>query len=693
MQPWYNTRNAIYWYDQYALNEHESSFARYDPDRITGELVDTGAGVIALYASNQYGITYYPSRHWPQHPGLGGRDYPGELAERLRRHGRRIVMYANWLDSKHPEWQFVPARGPAPKYDFPLVSWADPDRPDWQVRDLAGGGWLLPCIFSPHRTRILHIMREIAERYAPDGLHLDMVTFPDICVCDICRPELERICDTDELTSATIARHWKAVLDRQNGGISALMAEVAGICRDHGAISTPNFFAVPIEEAVRGNERSWLGSLDVAVSECFEAFRAPLTDLNTTSLIARWHRAIGKPSWILRTGHPMYYSHWPISKTQWEISAAACKANGVAVFGPCGVGARPDTTSARSLLEHARHGLEFFLQDSDLADSAFPDSQVALGWSWRTRRAAAPGQDAKAWAAEFAGWSRLLIEEHVPFDVLVIDGAEASSLDRYELIILPGLTNISSDDRDRLRDYVRNGGCILATGPTSLPGEASGQGDFALADVLGANCVGSVTGPFAVDVAGDAGPVAGRFYRVESRGTVLSRRIEVDSSSNVRDSDDPLPVGPGRWPTLCGHAYGRGRSVYAAFEVGRYFEEHGDWHVRDWMTAALEHALPERHLVVRAPRTVEATVWRTTTSDRLIVHLANRTVAYSLPTHRRQPLEIVPVHDVEIEIEAPGDEPAVSARQAQISWDVRDRKLLVRVRELGAYAAVVVDLE
>ena len=69
-------------YDQYALNEQAAAFAKYDPDRITAELVATGADTIVVYAANQFSIAYYPSKVWPQHPNLKGRDYVGDLFSR-----------------------------------------------------------------------------------------------------------------------------------------------------------------------------------------------------------------------------------------------------------------------------------------------------------------------------------------------------------------------------------------------------------------------------------------------------------------------------------------------------------------------------------------------------------------------------------------------------------------------------------
>jgi len=58
--------------------------AIYEPERIVEESVEVGADIVAVYATNQFGIAYYPSAIWPQHPNLEGRDYFGELVSRLQ---------------------------------------------------------------------------------------------------------------------------------------------------------------------------------------------------------------------------------------------------------------------------------------------------------------------------------------------------------------------------------------------------------------------------------------------------------------------------------------------------------------------------------------------------------------------------------------------------------------------------------
>ncbi|MFC1461926.1 hypothetical protein ACFLQR_05370, partial [Verrucomicrobiota bacterium] len=381
---WTNKKGTIYWYDQYVLNEQDSAFAKYDPDRITRELLGTGADIIAIYAANQFGIAYYPSAIWPQHPNLKGRDYVGDLTTRLRKHGKKIIHYTNWLESKHPEWRTVGIdRAPSP-FEYQLASWADPADADRGVYDLPGARWLTPCFNSPKRDQVVAIAEEVVERYHPDGFHLDMLIHGDICVCDFCRPALEKICGTKNLTRQTVYDHWQAYIDWRSERSASIFAGVSAVLRKHGIVAAHNTMAPLFVTSQTCVGEEALPSVDVFLSECFNVFQAPCSDLNSTSINVRWQNALGLPSWVLLTSTPVHYAHWPITKAQWLIHASACKANGCRVFGPCGVGARPDTTSSKYLLENVTSGLEFYMKDADLDLGAESDARIALLFSWAT---------------------------------------------------------------------------------------------------------------------------------------------------------------------------------------------------------------------------------------------------------------------------------------------------------------------
>ncbi len=334
---WLKKRQRIYWYDQYALNEQETAFARYDPDRIAAEMAGTGAEIVAVYAANQFSVAYYPSKIWPMHPNLQGRDYFGEVSSRLQAQGQKVIGYINWLESRHPEWYVVPLGGKA-ETEFPLASWADPNNPDWRVQKVPGGSWRFACLNSPRREQVVAIAREIIERYHPDGFHLDMCFNSGVCVCKYCRPTLEKICGTKDITIEAINAHWREFIDWRNECSASLVGAVSAVLREHGVFAAHNGQNPLWLSPMYGFDRNLLPHVDLYLSEIFY-------DLHASDLTMRWHKAIGMPSCELLTSTSPYHGHLSVPLAAWQVSAASAKANGCNILGPCGVGAYPDTTS------------------------------------------------------------------------------------------------------------------------------------------------------------------------------------------------------------------------------------------------------------------------------------------------------------------------------------------------------------
>ncbi|NLG51069.1 MAG: hypothetical protein GX552_13260 [Chloroflexi bacterium] len=694
---WTNKRSRIYWYDQYALNEQETAFAQYDPERIVHELVSTGADIVAVYAANQFGIAYYPSHILPQHPGLKGRDYFGEVSSRLQSQGVKVIAYVNWLNSTHAEWNLVPLGKSQEECtrEKPLVSWADPSQPNGRVQNLAGGAWEFPCPLSPRAQQMTQVAEEIVTRYHPDAFHMDMFHGVGICLCERCRKALEGIFGTQEITAELINDHWAEYISWRTAVSADVVAGVSAVLRKHGVIAAHNA-GVPLLPVSYGFSEAWLPSLDVFLSEAFDAFLAHPTDLNTTSVIVRLQHAVGKPAWILRTSAQIHYAHWPISETQWRIYAAACKANGCKAFGPCGIGAYPDTTSSAQMLSRVKQAFDFYMEDADLDEGATSAAAIALAFSWDTRKHfdEHPASGTVDWAEDFMGWARLLIEEHLPYDIVIADTATAADLAKYTLIILPDLANLSDSACAALREYVSKGGRILATGSTSLRDEkGKTRAEFALAEVLGIANQGSVKGHFAVQLPIGLAPASGTLQHVQSNGVIRSLCAHVDPAGSVGGVKDPMPIGISDWPVWMEHQYACGQAVYVAFDIGRFYELHGDEHIGGWMSEIVDGILPFRQIVVKAPRTVETTLWQQERPRRTIIHLANRTVPWTLPTDSRQPTEIIPLRDIQLSLECEWRNPRVSCRGAQVSARMDGHQLTVSVAELGAYAAILVEPE
>lgn len=87
--------------------------------------------------------------------------------------------------------------------------------------------------------------------------------------------------------------------------------------------------------------------------------------------------------------------------------------------------------------------------------------------------------------AEFRGVIKLLVNQHIPFDTLVFP--DLAELQRYQVVVLPNIQAISTQEADIIRQYVQQGGHIIVTGnaPSSMNEHGVPYANLDLADVLG----------------------------------------------------------------------------------------------------------------------------------------------------------------------------------------------------------------
>ena len=136
-------------------------------------------------------------------------------------------------------------------------------------------------------------------------------------------------------------------------------------------------------------------------------------------------RAFNKPGWQLLTSSHTRHAHLSIPPAWWRVTAATCKANNVAVLGPCGTGAFPDTTTSPELLRNVTDAFALFVKDADLHPGARSQAKVGLVFSWANRKYFHPTTiDARE---ELVGWSQMLIARHIPFDLVIAEEIKSAS--------------------------------------------------------------------------------------------------------------------------------------------------------------------------------------------------------------------------------------------------------------------------
>ena len=244
------------------------------------------------------------------------------------------------------------------------------------------------------------------------------------------------------------------------------------------------------------------------------------------------------------------------------------------------------------------------------------------------------------------GMYQALIEARIPFEMAHDRLLDADRINRYKLLLLPNIAALSDAQCEQLRNYVRQGGSLLATYETSLYDESGTQRkDFGLADLFGVSFEKRRDGPIQNAYFRVTKDSSGRISHpllkgLEDAEILIGGTWQLDVKSEQQADRPPLtwippvtnlPMEKTYWtvkqtdtPGVYMRQAGKGRVVYFPWDIDRLY----------WEVMAQDHALLLRNAVEWAanePRPVEVTglgmfdvtIWKQKNS--MTVHLVNLT--------------------------------------------------------------------
>jgi hypothetical protein len=151
------TYRMLEWEDQYPPSAH------LDVDWAAAMEATRRTGVqsVMVYAKDEWGWAYYPTKIGFRHPHLEG-DLFGREVELARRNGLSVVGYYalgwdNEAGIRHPSWIWRDEQG---------------------TQQSVGLGWYIPCLDTPYRQFVLGMVREVFSNYKIDELWLDDYGIP-----------------------------------------------------------------------------------------------------------------------------------------------------------------------------------------------------------------------------------------------------------------------------------------------------------------------------------------------------------------------------------------------------------------------------------------------------------------------------------------------------------------------------------
>lgn len=603
----------------------ENDPGKFDPDFWLGYFKKVHADGATLSAGGI--VAYYPTVVPFHHRSswLGNLDSFGYLVSGCRKMNMSVIArtdpHATWQDvyESHPEWIAVTSTGEKRRH------WANPDM------------WVT-CALGPYNFEFMsRVHEEIMDLYQPDGIFSNRWAGHGLCYCENCKKNFREYSGKELPVSADrFDPVYQKYLEWSTGRLKELWLKWDGIIRRKKPESRfiPNGFP----------DKVTTGQLSDIVFTDHQARSGYTMPWSNGRVAKELRSSIGmKPlGGIFSVGLEEQY-RWKDS-VQTEDEIRIWVAEGVAS------GMRPWFTKFSGLIYDKRwlstvekiygnlYRIEKYLRNVK------PVARVGLVFSEQTRNYGNEQWQQRA-GDHTSGMYQALIESRVPFEMVNDRLISPGYLEPYKLLILPNVPQLSNDQCNTIRNFVKNGGSILATFETSLyDPEGKRRADFGLADVFGASFDGGVEGPMQnsyMRLRPDSS--TGKFHPVlsglEDAFRIINTiyRIKTKASANLPSPVTLIPTYPDlpmehvypRVPEtdireLYLNEYGAGRSAYFPGDIDRSF----------WQVMCSDHlrltsnvmkwAMNEEPSVeIRGPGVIDVSVWRQENS--MTVHLVNLT--------------------------------------------------------------------
>ena len=651
-EKWYEKSLRRHLFDMHIADWDDQFLADLDPDKLAADLVREKCTAVTVFANTHTGLCNYPTKAGQIHRGLKHRDALGEMIDAARRVGLDVIVYycliyIDWYWDMHPEARFVDADGKSDKV---------------RLQGKAGAPGRLSTLCLNHqgyREFVAAQLSEICTGYDFDGVWLDMTFWPGACYCRTCR---ERYLTE---TGLEIPRRvdwtdpdWMRFHRRRQAWLAEYAALVSGTVKR----LKPGVSVVHQSGAFAGD---WTSGVSLALARHTDWLSADL-------YFSRDEQAIyAKLFYSLSRIKPFEHIHcWYYPNVFEHVVAqspehlrctafAALMNHGATVFidalDPVGtVNEANYQTAGRIYAEIAsyepfiggrfRHDIGIYLNYDAFVDFSANREATTVEVSKHKKAFVAAG--------------RAMLANHLPFGVVTANGL--SRLADYQLVMLPNVSVLSSEEMEALRVYVRDGGSLYASKFTSLlTPDGRLQNDFMLADLFGVSYEGE-TGEIVTYVAPD-GEYAELFapFTAAYPATLQDSQAKVKAAAGARvlatltlPWTDPrgaayasmLADPPGfatASPSLVLNQYGKGRVLYSAGAVEIW--EHDS--LRSVLGRLLRLLLKNPPCFeTDAPRPVEITMFDQAEERRYIVNLLNH----------QQELPNIPIEGIKVRLRMDG---------------------------------------
>jgi hypothetical protein len=589
--------------------------ADFDPDEFAGTLEKARVNSVTCFARCHHGYIYFDTKAFPErrHPHLTC-NLLKEQIEACHARDIRVPIYTtvqwdHYTAEHHPEWLCVTEDGrlegtPPYKAGFKRVQ----------------------CLNSPYTEFLKTHVNEILTTFPVDGLFFDIVQSND-CSCHRCRSSMMEL-SLDPSNPEARRCYGEEVVD-------SFKREMTHFVRDRNDACSIFYNSGHIGPQIRTSASAYTHfELECLASGGWGYMHFPFTIRYARTLGLDCMGMTGKFHTIWGDFHS-FKSHPALEFECFRMQALNAK---------CSIG---DQLHPRGKICSTTYDLigSIYTQieaKEPWCENAKPLSEIGL---------LSPEESTSVRIGEsVVGAVRILEEGGHQFDVL----DSKSDLSPYSLLILPDEIPVSEKFAQELRDYLTNGGSLIASYRSGL--KPTGEG-FALKE-FGIDLVGDA--PYSPDFILPEGEMGQglprsehvmylRALEVEPRGAEILCRVIAPyfnrtfrhfcSHQHTPSSGEPAYPGALRTGTV----------IYFAHPLFTIYGQKAPLWCKTLVLNAVRILLPDPLLRLKAPSTTVATLNSQDEQNRWVLHLL-----HYIPERRGKELDtiedVIPLHNIEASV-------------------------------------------
>ena len=485
-----------YWYQKPLLIQQtvlrEIDAKNYDAEIVVNYLKETGCNTLVINAGGIVDFFQNPLPAANVNQFMGDRDILDEITTACHSEGIKVIGRVDFrgveehVFNQNPDW-------------FSLDEDQNPAQLDYTRPRLYSS-----CYTGHYRNEHAEeFIRYIMESYSLDGIWHNSIGVGGICYCQPCQEayktatgkgvpirqsasdsELDQYMDwKTQAADQHMTRMRRAV--KAFGEDKVYTAELWGKFRMTGRINSGLDLY---------NARDHFDFLVAVAFVVPNSSSADWEDFNYAHTTIKFLKSIApeKEAIILYGGngtrHRMVIE--PSLDTKiwlWEMLSAGGR------FWNCYFTDVPSITHDRRNADNQSEAYNFVKVNADVFEQHVPVANVGVYYSRPTRLFYRQDTlEGDSFEASIKGLEYVLMENHIQYDYIPDEPSiTPESLQKYKLIILSNIRCMSDDEVEVLKNYVRNGGNLIATYATSLyDTNGNERDDYGLAELFGVHYTG-----------------------------------------------------------------------------------------------------------------------------------------------------------------------------------------------------------